>query len=156
MTDSEWTDRIVGDRMAVDQEFSQHVQNSRFSNQEWGMIMTAVELDIENPDDPEAARIVAVTDNIDQVMPAIEEARSKMGGMGAGGGGGPSGGARSGSSEGFLSGIKDALGLGGSESGGDGERAEAAATLAQEYADELQAHLEQKGKWEEVRTAAQG
>jgi len=153
MTDSDWTDRIVGDRMTVDQEFSQHVRNSQFSNQEWGMIMTAVELEIEHPDDPEAARIVADTENINQVMPAIEEARAQMGGMGAGGGGG---GGRSGSSGGLLSGIKDALGLGGGDGGGGNDgRAEAAAALAQDYADELQEHLEQKGKWEEIRTTAQ-
>jgi hypothetical protein len=151
MTDSDWTDRIVGDRMTVDQEFSQHVRNSQFSNQEWGMIMTAVELEIKNPEDPDAARIVADTENINQVMPAIEEARSQMGGMGAGGGGG-----RSGSSGGLLSGIKDALGFGGGDGGGNDGRAEAAAALAQDYADELQAHLEQKGKWEEIRSTAQG
>ncbi|NHN48680.1 hypothetical protein G9464_13900 [Halostella sp. JP-L12] len=151
MADSEWTDRIVGDRMTVDQEFSQHVRNSQFSNQEWGMIMTAVELEIENPDDPEAARIVADTSKIGQVLPAIEESRSKMGQMGGAGGGG-AGGASSGG--GFLDGIKNALGLGGG-SGGNDERERAAVSLAQDYADELQSHLEQRGKWEEIRTVAQ-
>ncbi|PSQ25332.1 hypothetical protein BRD03_13945 [Halobacteriales archaeon QS_9_68_17] len=152
MTDSEWTDRIVGDRMTVDQEFSQHVRDSRFSNQEWGMIMTAVELEIENPSDPEAARIVADTSKIGQVLPAIEESRSKMGQMGGAGGGGGTGGSSGG---GLLGGIKDALGLGGGDGGGNDERERAAASLAQDYADELQAHLEQRGKWDEIRSVAE-
>ena len=153
MTDSEWTDRIVGDRMTVDQEFSQHVRNSQFSNQEWGMIMTAVELEIENPGDPEAARIVADTSKIGQVLPAIEESRSKMGQMGGAAGGG-SGGSSSGG--GLLGGIKKALGLGGGGgSSGNDEREQAAASLAQDYADELQAQLEQRGKWDEIRSVAQ-
>jgi hypothetical protein len=151
MTDSEWTDRIVGDRMTVDQEFSQHVRNSRFSNQEWGMIMTAVELEIENPSDPEAARIVADTSKIGQVLPAIEESRSKMGQMGGAGGGGTGGS----SGGGLLGGIKDALGLGRGDGGGNDERERAAASLAQDYADELQAHLEQRGKWDEIRSVAE-
>lgn len=154
MADSEWTDRIVGDRMTVDQEFSQHVRNSQFSNQEWGMIMTAVELEIENPDDPEAARIVADTSKIGQVLPAIEESRSKMGQMGGAGGGG--GGTSGSSGGGLLGGIKEALGLGGGgDSGGNDEREQAAASLAQDYADELQAHLEQRGKWDEIRSVAE-
>jgi len=153
MTDSEWTDRIVGDRMTVDQEFSTQVRNSQFSNQEWGMIMTAVELEIEDADDPDAARIVADTSKIDQVLPAIDESRSQMNQMGGAGGGG------SGSSGGgIVDGIKDALGLGGSGGGDDGDdgRERAAASLAQAYAEELQSHLEQKGKWEQIRTVAQG
>ena len=153
MTDSEWTDRIVGDRMTVDQEFSTQVRNSQFSNQEWGMIMTAVELEIENAADPDEARIVADTSKIDQVLPAIDESRSQMGQMGGAPGGGSGG-----SSGGFLDGIKDALGLGGGgggNGGGGDERERAAASLAQAYADELQSHLERKGKWEQVRTVAQ-
>ncbi|WP_121821378.1 DUF5799 family protein [Halostella salina] len=153
MTDSEWTDRIVGDRMTVDQEFSTQVRNSQFSNQEWGMIMTAVELEIEDADDPDAARIVADTSKIDQVLPAIDESRSQMNQMGGAGGGG------SGSSGGgIVDGIKDALGLGGGGGGDDGDdgRERAAASLAQAYAEELQSHLEQKGKWEQIRTVAQG
>jgi hypothetical protein len=74
-----------------------------------------------------------------------------MGGMGPGGGG-----SQSRSSGGLLSGIKDALGLGGDGDAGNSGRTEAAASLAQDYADELQAHLEQKGKWEDIRTTAQG
>ena len=52
---SEWEDMIVGDRMTVDNEFTDRVQASQFSNQEWGLIMTATELDFEAADDPEAA-----------------------------------------------------------------------------------------------------
>ena len=38
---SEWTDAIVGERMAVDNQFTDRVTASRFSSQEWGLIMTA-------------------------------------------------------------------------------------------------------------------
>ena len=146
MTDT-WTDQIVGERMTVDQEFSSRIASSRFSSQEWSLIMTATEFEIENPDDPEAARIVANTSKVDQVLPELENLRSQMGAMGgpAGDGGGSSGG-------GFLDSIKGALGMGGNGGGGDYEaEREAAEQLTQEYADQLQAHLESKGRWDAVR-----
>ncbi|MFB6255890.1 MAG: DUF5799 family protein, partial [Haloplanus sp.] len=59
---SNWTDRIVGDRMAVDREFSDRVRASEFSNQEWGLVMTAVDFEIEHAEDPDRARIVADTE----------------------------------------------------------------------------------------------
>jgi len=72
---------------------------------------------------------------------------------GAPGGAGGSGG----SGGGLVDSIKGALGLGGS-GGSDGpsdEELDAAERLVQEYADELQAHLEEVGKWEQVRVAYQ-
>ena len=53
---SEWQDLIVGDRMAVDQEFSRRVTESEFSSQQWGLVMTATEFRVEDADDPEHAR----------------------------------------------------------------------------------------------------
>jgi len=149
MTERGWQDLIVGDRMAVDQEFAQRVTDSEFSKQEWGLVMTAVEFGIEHPDDEERARIVADTSKVEQVMPEMENIQSQMGAMG-GAGGQQSGGG------GIFGSVKDALGLGG-EGGDDGvdeERVEAADRLAQEYADELQQRLESQGKWAQVREAA--
>jgi hypothetical protein len=61
----------------------------------------------------------------------------------------------SGSDGGLVDSIKGALGLGGGGGGGvDQAKLEAAEQLTQEYADELQRHLESKGKWEQVRIAA--
>ncbi|KOX96131.1 DUF5799 family protein [Halorubrum tropicale] len=148
---SEWTDAIVGERMTVDNQFNERVAASRFSSQEWGLIMTATEFEIENADDPEAARVVADTSSLPAIMPELENLRSQMAGMG-GAPGGDSGG--SGGGGGVVDSIKGALGLGGGGGSSD-EELEAAERLVQEYADELQAHLEEVGKWEQVRVAYQ-
>jgi hypothetical protein len=147
---SEWTDAIVGERMTVDNQFNERVAASRFSSQEWGLIMTATELEIENADDPEAARVVADTSNLPAIMPELENLRSQMAGMG-----GAPGGDAGGSGGGVVDSIKGALGLGGGGGGPSDEELEAAERLVQEYADELQAHLEEVGKWERVRVAYQ-
>jgi len=149
MSNGDWTDRFVGDRMSVDQEFNQRVAQSDFSSQEWGMIMTAVELDIENADDPENAELVADTEKLPQVMPALDDVREQMGGMGGAPSGGSSG--SSGGGGGILGAIKGLFGGGG---GGDDERERAAAALAQEYADQFQERLESQGKWERACDAA--
>lgn len=145
---SEWRDMVVGDRMNVDSEFSPRIDNSPFSRQEWGLIMTATSFEIENADDEAAARIVADTSELPTVMPELENI-ANMGPMGqqpsddAGGG--------------LLDSVFDAIGLGG---GGDdrdeidAEKLQAAEELVAAYAEELQAHLEAEGRWEEVRAAA--
>ncbi|WP_297889546.1 DUF5799 family protein [uncultured Halorubrum sp.] len=149
---SEWTDAIVGERMTVDNQFNERVAASRFSSQEWGLIMTATEFEIENADDAEAARVVADTSSLPAIMPELENLRSQMAGMG----GAPGGGDASGSSGGVVDSIKGALGLGGGGGGGPSdEELEAAERLVQEYAGELQAHLEEVGKWDQVRVAYQ-
>ncbi|MFC4359946.1 DUF5799 family protein [Halobium salinum] len=150
---ADWTDSIVGDRMTVDREFNDRLQSSRFSNQEWGLIMTATEFEIEHADDPDRARIVVNTEKLPQIIPELENVRSQMGAMGGGGGSG-GGGSSGGGGGGLFDSVKRAFGLG----SGDGvkdEELEAAERLTQEYADELQRHLESKGKWEQVRIAYQ-
>ena len=143
---ADWTDSIVGDRMTVDREFNDRITNSEVSGQEWGLIMTAIEFDIEHPGDPERARIVADTEKLPQIMPELENVRSQMSQMGgAPGEGGGSGG-------GIVDSLKGALGLSGSD-GPDQDRIDAAERLTQAYADELQTHLESKDKWEQVRVA---
>jgi len=146
---SEWTDAIVGERMTVDNQFTERVTASRFSSQEWGLIMTATEFEIEHSNDPEAARLVADTSNLPAVMPELENVRSQVAAMG--GGGGDAGG----SGGGIVDSILGALGLGGDGDGASDEEIEAAERLVQEYADELQAHLEEVGKWDQVRVAYQ-
>ena len=151
MSDSSWTDRIVGARMTVDQEFSSRIADSRFSNQQWSLIMTATEFEIEEPGDPDRARIVANTEQVEQIIPELENVPS--GGMGAMGGPGQGGQDRS--SGGVLDSIKGALGLG--DDGDDhAEKQRAAEKLTQEYADELQSHLEAEGRWQSVRRVAAG
>ncbi|MFC4450449.1 DUF5799 family protein [Halorussus aquaticus] len=150
MTERAWQDLIVGDRMTVDQEFAQRITDSQFSRQEWGLIMTAVEFEIENPGDDEQARIVADTSKVEQVMPELENIRNQMNSMTGGGGGGSGGGGGGG----VFDSVKSALGLGGGGGGADRDRIEAADRLAQEYAGELQQRLESQGKWSQVRDAA--
>jgi len=148
---SDWTDAIVGERMTVDNQFNDRVSASRFSSQEWGLIMTATEFEIESAGDPENARIVADTSSLPAIMPELENVRSQVAAMGGAPGGGESGG----SGGGLVDSIKDALGLGGGDDGPSDEEVEAAERLVQEYADELQAHLEEAGRWEQVRVAYQ-
>lgn len=146
MSEREWQDLIVGDRMTVDQEFAQRIADSQFSRQEWGLIMTAVEFEIENPAG-ENARLVANTAKVEQVMPELENIQSQMDAMAGSGGGSQRGGG------GIFDSVKDALGIGGDD-GVDQNRLDAATRLAQEYADELQQHLESQGKWTQVREVA--
>ena len=146
MPENSWTNRIVGERMATDQEFSARVANSRFTSQEWSLIMTATEFEIENPEDAEEARIVANTDKVDSILPELENVRSQVGAMGgqthnSGGSGG-----------GIVDSLKSALGMGSGDTY-EAER-EAAEALTAEYATELQTKLEANGRWDSVRNAA--
>ncbi|WP_313691356.1 DUF5799 family protein [Halorarum halobium] len=146
---SDWTDAIVGDRMAVDREFTERVRESRFSNQEWGLIMTATEFEIEDSDDPESARIVADTSDLPGIIPELDNISNQMNAMAGGG-----------SSDGGVFGgiLEDIRSLFDGASGGGGvdrEKLQAAERLTGEYADELQRHLESKGTWEQVRIAYQ-
>ncbi|TQQ82663.1 hypothetical protein EGH24_04230 [Halonotius terrestris] len=146
---SHWTDTIVGDRMAVDQAFTERVQASQFTSQEWGLIMTATDLEIEHAEDPDQARIVANTEAVESIIPELESIRSQMGPM--------AGGTRDAGDEGsggVVDSIKGALGLSnGADDGVDQEQLAAAESLAQAYADELQQHLESKDAFEAAREA---
>jgi hypothetical protein len=149
MSQSDWTDAIVGERMAVDQQFSSEVRDSPFSNQEWGLIMTAAEFDIVDADDPEEARIVPDTSKVAGIMPEVEKMDSGMGGAPGGGRGG------GGDSGGMFSSVKDALGMGGGDGEAGSERMGDAEELLERYAEALQEHLVEKGRWEQVRIAYQ-
>lgn len=146
MSESDWTDAIVGERMAVDQEFSAEVRNSTFSNQEWGLIMTAAEFEIADADDPDDARIVPDTTKVAGIMPEVEKMSEGMGAPGSAAGQG-------GDDDGVFSSVKKSLGIGGGDDGT--ERLEDAEALLERYAEALQEHLEEKGRWEQVRIAYQ-
>ncbi len=146
MTGTSWTDQIVGERMALDRDFSARVVESQFSNQEWSLIMTATEFEIDQPGDPERARLVANTDQVEHVIPEFDGIRAQAGAMG----GQPA----SGSGGGLLDSLKSAVGLG--DDGVSDEEIEAADRLAQEYATELQRKLEENGRWDEIRELAAG
>jgi hypothetical protein len=139
-------DRVVSDRMAVDREFTERVNESRFSSQQWGLVMTAAEFEIHDPEDPDGARLVADTSKLPQIMPELEKIDAQV--QAAGGAAGVSG--SDGGGGGFLSSIKGALGLGGGGGRGNDEDLRAAEALVEEYADRLQERLEERGKWEPV------
>lgn len=150
-----WTNRVVGERMTVDQEFTDRVVASEFSSQEWSLIMSAVQFTIDGPEDPASASIVVDPDatNLEAIMPELENIQEQMGALGGAGGGQSDVGGSSGG--GFFDGVKNALGLGGGSGSTDyAERAAAAEALANEYGQELQSHLEGKGRWGEVCTIA--
>jgi hypothetical protein len=151
----EWTNRVVGERMAVDQEFNDRVRGSEFSSQEWSLIMSATQFTIDDPDDPEVAELVVdpAATNLEAIMPELENIQEQMGALGGAGGGQSDVG---GSSGGLFDGVKSALGLGGGGSSDDdyAERAESARRLAGEYGSELQSHLESKGRWAEICAVA--
>lgn len=146
MTEDNWTDRIAAERMRVDQQFESRIEGSSFNRQQWGLVMTAVEFEIENPQDPETARMVADTSKLSSVMAQVEEIGNRGPAMGGGGG---SSGSTTSSGGGLLGKLSDALGLGGDDSGENPLRGEAE-TLAGEYAEQLQAQLEERGRWDGI------
>ena len=150
---SHWTDAIIGERMAVDQSFNDRVVASEFSNAEWDLIMTATHLEMVDADDPETARIVADTDDVAAIIPELESIRSRTAAMT----GQPTGGDRPANGGGVLGSIKRALGLGGDDVDAgddvDQEKLAAAESLTAEYAEALQAHLENADRFEQARAA---
>ena len=142
---SDWQDMIVGARMQVDDEFSARVDNSPFSRQEWGLIMTATSFEIENPDDEAAAELVADTSEIPTIMPELEKVSEMR----------PMGQPQEPEGSGLLDSVLGSLGIGGDEDDGpDEEKVSAAESMVAAYAEELQTHLEEEGRWAEVRAAA--
>jgi len=145
MSDNSWRDALAAERMRVDREFEEQVQSSSFTRQQWGLVMTAVEFDIDGPSEPETAQLVADTSKLPSVMPQIEQMEQSGGGMGA-----PAGGAGgSGGSGGGLLGKLASILPGGDSSGG-GKRQDEAASLAQEYAEALQQRLEKRDRWQAI------
>ena len=140
---SDWQDRIVGARMTVDTEFADRVEASSFTRQEWGLVMTATEFDIDDDGDPQ---LYADTEKLADIMPEVERV-SEQSPMAAGGQQEQS------SSGGVFGSLLSSLGLGGSSGPSLDEKVTEAEELTQGYARELQAHLEANGSWEEVLTA---
>jgi hypothetical protein len=142
----DWTDRLTGARMQVDRQFEDRVQNSEFTNQQWGLIMTAVEFSIDDPGTPGEATLVAETGKVEQILPELENIPQGMGAQ-------PGGGRNSGD-DGLLGRIRGLLSGGSDSDSVDEEKLAAATGLADEYATELQRFLESEGRWEEICTLA--
>ncbi len=142
----QWTDMIAGARMQVDQQFQQQVTSSQFSNQQWGLIMTAVQFEIDSPESPEEAEIVANTEQVPHIIPELENIPDGMGGVPQRTGGGES--------SGLLGRVKNLFSGGKQGSSSANEQKEKAAIeLVEAYTVELQNFLEQQGRWEEICAA---
>ncbi|WP_135661554.1 DUF5799 family protein [Halorhabdus rudnickae] len=142
MSSDSWSEQIATERMQTDQEFADRVEASPLSNQQWGLVMTAVEFEIDGPEDPDSARLVADTSRLSSVMDEIKRMDERGGGAAMSAGSGTS----SGESGGLFSGLKNALGF----EGGNDQLREAAEELAEEYVDQLQSRLEKRGRWANV------
>ena len=147
--DNRWTDYLAGARMQVDQQFSDQVRASEFTSQQWGLIMTAVEFEIDDPGDPDQATLVANTDNVETIMPELDAIERQTAGMGAGGGRGQSTG-----TGGSLLGRIRSYFASGSDDGVDGEQYEQAVALVDQYTTQLQALLREEDRWQELCAAA--
>lgn len=136
---ADWESQIAGERMAVDGEFSDRIGASSLSSQQWDLVMTAVQFDIENPGTPADATLVADTSRLDMVMEDVQRVgnRSPVG----------SDDAPRQRSDSFLGGVLSTLGIG--DSTGDDLRDEAA-ELAERYAQRLQAKLVENGRWSTI------
>lgn len=132
-----WLDRVAGLRMEFDSEFSEVVADSPFTNQQWGLIMTAAEFRIQTPEDPEAAELLPVTEKLPAIMDQVEQLDEGMGGLGGG---------RRGAGGGIVDSVRDRLGIG----DGDDELVEAAEAMLAQYADGFQERLVAEGRWDEV------
>lgn len=130
-----WHDTVIAERLITDREFQDRVFDSPLSNQSWELVMTAVELDVDRPEDHEQARMVADTDKLDNVLPAIRDIEARQGG----------GSGRSGS--GFVDRLLGSIGLG---NGSAQEYRDEAERLAADYAQAFQRTLEDRGQWETV------
>ncbi|WP_136687931.1 DUF5799 family protein [Halorhabdus amylolytica] len=149
MSSRPWSEQIATERMQTDQEFADRVNASPLSNQQWGLVMTAVEFEIDGPEDPDSAQLVADTSKLSSVMDEIKRMGERGGGTAmstsSGGNSGESGG-------GLFGGLKDALGF----DGDDNQLREAAEELAEEYASELQSRLENRDRWAKICELARG
>ncbi len=129
-----WEDHIIAERMEVDREFADRVAAAGLSNQSWELVMTAIDLEIVDPERPSEATLVAKTQNLGSVLPTIASIESQ-------------GRAGAQSNGGILDTIMSLFSGGGS---GDAKRREVTEQLASEYTDQLQRRLKDAGKWETV------
>ncbi|WP_302080172.1 DUF5799 family protein [Salinibaculum rarum] len=146
---NEWTDRLAGARMQVDQRFQETLDASSFTNQEWGLVMTAIDWDIENPEQPDAATLVADTSKLSDIIPELENIQQEMGGAQRPVEKGPD-------TSGIFGRLKRYIHDLQSNSSGESSRKrfEDAKELVDGYTVELQSYLEERGQWEDICQAA--
>ena len=65
-----WQELIITERIEVDRQFQERIQESALTHQAWELIMTAVEFRIEG-EDPAEATLVADLSLLESVLPTI-------------------------------------------------------------------------------------
>lgn len=144
MSENDWTDMLAAERMRVDRKFEDQLESSSFSRQQWGLVMTAVEFRIDDPEDLDTATLRADTSKLSSVMSEIKNLGERGGGMSS-----PSGGVGAGSGGGGGGLLSKITGLFSGSSGGGALQNEAEELTAQ-YTEKLQAHLEKRGRWSDI------
>jgi len=146
---NEWTDQLAGARMQVDQRFQETLEASSFTSQEWGLVMTAVDWTIENPDQPEEATLVADTSKLSEIIPELENIQQQMGGAQRPVEEGPDTGGILGRLKRYVHDLQS-----NSSGGSSTKRFEDAKELVDGYTVELQSYLKERGRWEDICQAA--
>lgn len=129
---------LIGHRMNADKVFASRVAESRFSRAEWDLIMSIVEFEIDDPSDPETAKLLPVTDDLDDALAATDEIPT-VNASDPYSAGSPQ-------SESFLDRLTNWIG----RFSLDDERREKATVLVNEYAATLQGQLRQRDVWDEL------
>jgi len=129
---ADWYSRAAHERVQVDQTFNARLRDKPVTAHQWGLLMTAIEFDIVNPEEPERARIVPDVSKVDSVLEQVKEAEDASN-------------APAPDSPGVVERVKRTLGL----SDPEDPYKRAARSLASQYATELQEELEEQGRWEE-------
>lgn len=138
MSERSWKNLIMDDRMTIDQEFAPRIQASPLSQQQWELILVAAEFKVEHPENPEEASIVADTSGFPQITPHLDQLPDWTGQ------GETTSGVR-----GFLDTIRGLVDFRREEDIKE-ETLREGESLAQDYADALESHLRERGKWEKV------
>jgi len=144
----DWTDQLAGARMQVDQQYQDTLEASEFSNQEWGLVMTAVDWEIDDPENPEEATLVADTSKLPDIVPELRSIQKEMGGSPTPVEDGPN-------TRGFLGRLQQYIHHLRAGTGESSQKKIAdAEELVEGYTLTLQQYLEEHGRWEDVCAAA--
>jgi hypothetical protein len=135
----DWTNHLAGARMAVDQQFEDRVLASDFSNQQWGLIMSAVEFRIERAAEPEVASLVVETEQVEAIVPELNKIQSQMGGA--------PGADQQGGSDSAMDRLKGWLGM---DQQNEADQLAEATDLVEAYGEHLERYLKDQDRWEDI------
>ncbi len=138
--------------MAVDQQFTDRLAESSFSNAEWDVIMSVVEFELADPATPEHAHIEPRLDDLDTAVSAANDVPDVAAT-------GPvAGDQQDNDRKGVMGTIMNRLGMGGggSNTGNSDDRRHDAESLINEYSDSLEQRIKDAGEWQNLCAAVEG